>query len=143
MRLALIFALFSTPASAWEFSATPVCTIWHTTPAAEIAVTYDPRAPKPYALRITLATGEWPEQSPFQVRFDGPNRFTIATDRHRLAEKRSSVIAEDTGFDNVLLGLELNLVATAVLGDRAIAIPLAEAPSAVAKFRDCGTMGLS
>lgn len=143
MRLMLSFCLLASPLSAWEFTATPVCKIWHATDTAEMVVTYDPRDAVPYQISVTLLEGAWPWATPYTIRFDGPSGFAISTNRHSLSEDRSAVIAADTGFGNVLRGLEGNQVASALLGDQAAAIPLADAAPAVARFRDCTAPGLS
>lgn len=145
MRLALVLAVATgtVPAHAWQFSQTPVCTIWHTTDTAEMVVSYDPASTTPYRISVTLTEGAWPQTSPYAIQFDGPNRFMISTDRHRLSDDGSAVIAEDTGFGNVLRGLEGNLIAGARLGQTAVAIPLAGAAEAVARFRNCAAPGLS
>ena len=65
--------------------------------------------------------------------------------RGRLHEitDQTAVTASDTGFDNVLLGLESNVMALAILGDISMPIPLIGAREAVQKFRDCTVTGLS
>lgn len=108
-----------------------------------MVVSYDPLATPPYRITVTLAEGAWPRTSPYAIRFEGPNGFAITTDRHRFSEDGSAVIAEDTGFGNVLRGLEGNFIAAPVLGAVALPVPLAGAEAAVAQFRDCATLGLS
>lgn len=141
--LATCLALGALPAQAWQFSPTPVCTIWHATEVAEMVVSYDPTSSTPYRISVTLAEGTWPQTSPYAIQFDGPRGFMISTDRHRFSDDGSAVIAEDTGFGNVLRGLEANRVAVPLLSDRATPIPLAGAAEAVARFRNCATPGLS
>ena len=133
----------ATPSFAWDFTAVPVCTIAHQTTQARVVVTYDPRQSLPYAIAIQQRNGTWTDTSPFRMRFDGSKSFTITTDRHRLTKDQTAVTASDTGFDNVLLGLESNVMALAILGDISMPIPLIGAREAVQKFRDCTVAGLS
>lgn len=135
--LACLFVLTAQPARAWQFSADPLCVIWHDTGAAEMRVTYDPRRAAPYAIAVTLAAGRWEPDSPYAIRFEGEGGFTITTDRHRLSEDGRAVIAEDRGFGNVLRGLSGGTVAQALLGAQAQAFPLEGAAEAVAKFERC------
>ncbi|MEL7115222.1 MAG: excinuclease ABC subunit B [Pseudomonadota bacterium] len=143
MRLALLLSVLATPAFAWDFTPRPVCTIWHEARAGEMKVTYDPSADQPYAIAVTLADGAWPATTPYTITFQGMRSFTIATDRHQVIEGGATVLAEDTGFDNVLNGLEFGLFARPALGRTALEFPLAGAAEAVAKFRDCTQPGLS
>ena len=143
MRLFVLLALTAVPAHAWEFTADPICTISHQTETAHVSVTYDPSQALPYSIAVRLIDGTWPQLSPYAIRFDGPNGFMITTDRHQLSDDKSTVIASDTGFGNVLDGLEKNMIAAPQLGNTAVAIPLGDAPVAVRKFRDCTVPGLS
>ncbi|KMW59113.1 hypothetical protein AIOL_004094 [Candidatus Rhodobacter oscarellae] len=144
MRLLTALCLAAAPAAhAWDFTADPICTIWHGTDSAEMVVTYDPARAVPYAISVTLADRTWPDTAPYAIRFDGPRGFVISTDRHVLSDDGAAVIASDTGFENVLKGLEANIVASPLLGNMAVAIPLSDAAPAVAKFRDCTVTGLS
>ena len=138
MRTLVLFFLFTTPAAAWETSIQgPICVLSHEFDAAQVAVTHDPRSALPYAIQITRTGTTWTPAEIFAMRFEGPGRLTISTDRHQLTEDGSSVSVADTGFGNVLDGLEFNNVANAVLGDQVLAIPLAGAAPEVARFRDC------
>lgn len=139
----LLFVLSATPVASWDFTSEPVCTIWHTTETAEMRVSYDPRLGKPYAIRVTVFEGTWPLASPYSIRFVGPMDFRIATDRHRLSDESTAVIAEDTGFGNVLNGLATGLFAVPMLGDRTVTVPLDGAAEAVERFRSCAIPGVS
>lgn len=136
MRLALILTFLATPAAAWEFRPTPVCTLFHATPEASVAVTHDPRDPEPYAIVVTTPTA-WPIAPIFSMRFDGPRGNTISTPRHRLSGDGRMLTVTDRGFGNVLDGLEFNDTATAIAGDTAVTLPLDGAAPAVRAFRAC------
>jgi len=108
-----------------------------------MVVTYDPASLPPYAITVELTNGIWSNTSDYQIRFDGPHHFTIATNRHDLSEDRTTVIARDDGFANVLNGLEFNMIAVAMLGDQKAVFPLFGAAGVVQKFRDCTLIGVS
>ncbi len=136
IRHALCIALLACPATAWEFTSQPVCTISHDTGEVALKVTYDP-AVAIYEIRLTLDGQPWPRAPVFAIRFDGPAGLTISTDRHRLSGGDRTLSVTDTGFGNVLNGLGLNDTATMLLGDRAIGIPLEGAAEPVEAFRAC------
>ena len=138
----LVIAFAATPATAWEFSPTPVCTLTHAGEAASLRITRDPRLAEPYALTITREAG-WADSQAFGMRFDGPKGLTIATDRHQLSEDRRSLTVTDRGFGNVLDGLEFNDIATAMAGPDAVSFDLAGAAGPVRAFRECGEAPLS
>jgi hypothetical protein len=71
------------------------------------------------------------------MRFDGPRGNTITTDQHVISGGGATVTVTDRGFGNVLNGLEYNRIATALLGDRAVAVSLDGAAPAVREFRAC------
>ena len=143
MRILTALTLLVSPASAWDFTPEPICTMWHTTASAEVVVTFDPGRSLPYTITVALNDTAWPALSPYGIRFDGPRGLTISTDRHAISEDQTTIIVSDTGFDNVLNGLEWNFVATPYLGNQAVAIPLADAAPVVQKFRDCTRQGVS
>lgn len=124
-----------TPATAWEFRPTPVCTLLHDTADASLRVTYDPRVPE-YAITIRLAA-TWSVGPVFAIRFDGPRGLTISTTRHRLHDGGRALTVTDSGFGNVLDGLEFNDRATAATGETAVPFGLDGAAPAVAAFRAC------
>jgi hypothetical protein len=64
----------------------------------------------------------------------------ITTDRHVLSDGGTSLTVTDRGFGNVLDGLQFNNVATALLGNTAVVIPLANAAEPVARFRACAAL---
>ena len=143
MRQVLILTLFAaSPATAWEFTATPVCTISHATDTAEVRVTHDPRQAEPYAIALTL-TDPWTQAPVFAMAFDGAASLTISTSRHRTSPDGRTLSVSDTGFGNVLNGLEFNTTATAISGDQAVSFPLENAAPAVQAFRACAEGGIA
>jgi len=133
----VIALLLATPAQAWEFSATPVCTILNDAPGLSIRVTYDLSRPEPYAISLTRSD-PWPVTDSFGLSFNGPAAMTIGTSRHQLSDDRRTLSVSDTGFGNVLDGLAFNGTATALAGDIAIPVDLTGARPAVEAFRACG-----
>ncbi|WP_238928694.1 excinuclease ABC subunit B [Alexandriicola marinus] len=136
MMAAFLVLTLSTPASAWEFRAIPICTLDHATDQAQVRVTFDPSIPE-YAIELTLTDRPWPDTSPFGIRFEGSRPNLIMTDRHALTDTGRTLTVRDSGFGNVLDGLAFNDVAIALIGDEAVAIPLDGAAEPVAAFRAC------
>ena len=137
IRAAAVLLLAAAPAAAWEFTPSPVCTLSHATDEAEMRVTYDPRAAEPYEMNVTASDAPLPDAPVFSVEFAGPSALTISTNRHRRDPAGGTLSVSDTGFGNVLDGLEFSATAVAVLGERRIPFPLAGAASEVRKFRAC------
>ena len=133
MRLLFALILFVAPAQAWEFSPTPVCTLSHDEGATRIEVTYD-NGTRLYAIAVTAAE-VWPNAPSFSMRFDGGRPNTISTTRHSTAGRTLTVM--DTGFGNVLDGLEFNTTATAFTQTAAVTVSLEGAPEPVQRFRAC------
>lgn len=133
--LAVAPALASTPALAWEAKIDRVCELIHEGADASVRVTYDPAVPE-YAISISQA-GSWRDNTVFAMRFDGPRGNTISTDRHVISGDGATLTVTDSGFGNVLDGLEYNDTATALLGEQAVAISLDGAAPAVREFRSC------
>ena len=136
MRLAIALACLALPAHAWEFTATPVCTLSHATPEASVTVTWDPRRAEPYAIAVTRAA-PWTGAPVFAMRFDGPRGNTIMTDRHATGDGGRTITVTDRGFANVLDGLQYNRMATALAGSAALAVTLEGAAPEVEAFRAC------
>lgn len=133
--LALI--LLASPVAAWEASRDgAVCRLSHVEGDAEIEVRHDPRNTLPYAIELTLPT-PWTAGDVFAIRFDGLGRRTISTDRHVQTDEGRSLTVSDTGFGNVLDGIALNEVATAMTGETALIFSLSGAAPEVEKFRAC------
>ncbi len=135
MRTALIALILGNPVQAWEFTPGLPCLLTAETEAAEITLTYDPTQPL-YTLTIRQAA-PFTGADVFAMRFDGPSGLTISTDRHTLSADGRALSVADTGFGNVLNGLQFNDTAWALLGDQAIAFPLETAAEPVAAFRLC------
>ena len=135
MRLFLLFTLLASPVDAWEFIPGLPCVLTHETAEAEIELTYDPTQPL-YSVTLRQDT-PLPESGWLAMRFDGPAGLTISTTRHSLSGDGRAVTVLDTGFGNVLDGLQFNTSATVLLGNRAISFPLAGAAEPVAAFRLC------
>jgi len=134
--------LAAAPATAWEFTATPVCTLSHDAGGSAWEVTYDP-GPGLYAIAITLSEGVWPEAAVFSIGFEGGRSLIISTDRHVLSEGGGTLTVTDRGFGNVLDGLEFNAAARAFTGDGEAIAELEGAAPEVQAFRACILGGLA
>jgi hypothetical protein len=132
--LAILVA--ATASEAWEFTSQPICTLSDSGGETQIEITYDGQI---YTLRLDHPDG-WPQGQIFSMRFSPVGPF-ISTDRHRIIGTVLEVT--DTGFGNVLDGLQFNGNATALLGDVAREIRLDDASEPVADFRACDARGLS
>ncbi|WP_298850417.1 excinuclease ABC subunit B [uncultured Ruegeria sp.] len=142
MRIVLVSLILGTPATAWEATVGQICTLSHATDEAEIFLTYDPAKPL-YTLSVTRKTESWTKTPWFAMRFEGPNPIEIATPNHILSDGESSLTVTDTGFGNVLNGLEYNLTAYAFTQDRLTEFPLDGAAPQVRVFRECAGAQLS
>jgi hypothetical protein len=138
MRIVAAALLLASPAAGWEFSALPVCTLSHNTGAGSVTVTWDPGRPQPYAIALA-APSPWPDAPVLALRFDGPRAMTLATDRHARSADGRTLTVTDTGFGNVLDGLEFNRRATALADGAALPVPLDGAAGPVQAFRACTT----
>lgn len=134
---ALVLLFLATPAQAWDFTPTPICTIRNDTPTLQVRVTYDPGQAQPYAITL-MRPDPWPVTETFGLRFEGPMAMTIGTSRHQLSPDGRTVTVTDTGFGNVLDGLALNGFAAALAGDLLVPFDLTGARPAVEAFRACG-----
>ncbi|MCP4826983.1 MAG: hypothetical protein GY892_23120 [Shimia sp.] len=121
---------------------TDICTLTHETDTAHIHLTFDPTKPL-YTLAITRKTAPWPDEPWFAIRFVGPNEITISTDKHALSDSGQTLNVADSGFSNVLDGLQFNAMALAGTQSQGEAIDLTDAAPEVAKFRDCTGAQLS
>ena len=135
MRLILMCCVFASPAYAWDFTPTPICTLSHAEAAAEVIVTYDHNSSL-YAIAVTNADG-WPNAPAFSIRFDGARPNVISTNRHQTRDNTLTV--SDVGFGNVLDGLEFNRTATAFTQTAAVTVSLDGAAPEVQKFRACAS----
>jgi len=120
-------------ATAWSFEPQPICTLMQTQPGGTVEVTFDP-AGGLYALYLTRPGG-WPLVDIFAIRFDGLRSLTITTDRHQIDGDRLSVT--DSGFGNVLDGLQASTNVTALIGDQSFAIDVTGIDAAMDAFRRC------
>ncbi|MEO0380653.1 MAG: hypothetical protein AAF252_10305 [Pseudomonadota bacterium] len=135
MRHFIHLLLLTSPAHAWEFTPTPICTLAHTEASAEVTVTYD-HATGLYAIAVTSPQA-WPASPTFSVRFDGAAPSTISTQRHQT--DGATLTVTDAGFGNVLDGLEFNTSATAFTQTSAVTVSLEGAAGPVQQFRACTT----
>lgn len=138
MRLIALLCLFPLPALGWSFSPDPICTLSHQTDAADITITYDANLPE-YALIIELRSVLWPVTPSFDMVFLGSNRLHIGTTQHQLSDDRTTLTVRDSGFGNVLDGLEFGAVGVARADRFMVQLDLDDAPAAVQAFRACPT----
>lgn len=136
MRTLALCLLAATPATAWEFSALPVCTVSQTEVPPQVVMTFDPGTAL-YAISVTHPD-VWAEGRTFSMQFVGPSALTISTDRQVLSDDSRTLTVTDTGFGNVLNGLQFNDFVVAALDGDSLVIPLLGAAPAVEAFRDCG-----
>lgn len=142
MRTLIALLFFASPATAWEFSANPICTLTDTSEAGKIAVTYDPAITE-YAITVTLPDGQWTSGPVFGMAFANDRPISIQTDRHVISPDGRSVTVKDRGFGNVLNGLEFNKRAYAILGETTIGFDLTGIGPAINAFRDCPAANLA
>lgn len=102
-----------------------------------MVVTYDP-ATLQYELTLELTNSVWPDAPTFGMLFDGLRRIQIGTDRHTLSSDGHMLTVADSGFGNVLDGLEFNDRAFARSGAMIVDFSLEEAAEHVRAFRSCG-----
>lgn len=123
---------------AWEFTPGTPCVLRHETATVTIELTYDPTIP---IYSISLTQPESFRQAPvFSMQFSGQMPVGISTDRHRFTNMGRTLTVTDSGFGNVLNGLQFNNKAIAILGNASIEIPLDDAADAVAAFRTCDVL---
>ncbi len=136
MRLFLLLLGLTAPlpATAWDFTPDPICTLHDTAPEAKTVITYDPGLGL-YTLTVTRTEGVWTPSGTFAMAFSGGTALTIGTDRHVIDGPRLTV--RDRGFENVLNGLEFNQQAKAFTPNQAVTLPLAGAAAPVRAFRAC------
>ncbi len=140
--IVIVFALLSSPAMAWETRVeNGACILEHSAPTVDLEMTFDPAQP---LYTITLSRTEaWDAGPVFAMQFDGPRGLTISTTRHTLDAEGRRLSVSDTGFGNVLDGLEFNTVAAALIGTDQITLDLDGAAPAVAAFRRCTTAAIA
>lgn len=136
------FLALTTPAAAWQATVADICTLTHETDTAHVHLTFDPAKPL-YTLAITRKGAPWSDDPWFAIRFVGPNEITISTDKHALSDGGQTLNVADSGFSNVLDGLQFNAMALAGTQTDGEAIDLTGAAPEVAIFRDCTSAQLS
>ena len=135
MRWFLLTFLFSSPALAWEFHPGLPCRLTHSMGADEVELTYDPTQPL-YTISLTRSAG-WKHADVFSIEFIGPRGLVISTDRQSISSDGKTLSVADTGFGNVLNGLQFNQIAHARLGAQSLDISLEWAANPVDEFRRC------
>ncbi|SPH22726.1 hypothetical protein ASD8599_03472 [Ascidiaceihabitans donghaensis] len=132
----LVFlAILPCPALAWDFTPGLPCLLSHTEGNRQIELTYDPTQPL-YSVTVSQDT-PFPDSPFFAMTFNGPRPNTIASTRHTVSNDGRSVTVTDTGFGNVLDGLQYNLSTTIIVAEEKFDIQLRGAAGPVQAFRDC------
>ncbi|MDA5558235.1 hypothetical protein [Shimia sp. MMG029] len=137
-----VLASLATPAFAWQATSGKTCTLTHETTDTHIYLTYDPTKPL-YTLAITRKPDPWHPTPWFAMRFLGPNKITITTPEHALSDNGQTLNVADSGFGNVLDGLQFNDTALAFTEAQTVGVSLIGAAPEVQKFRDCTAAQLS
>ncbi|MDU8943468.1 hypothetical protein [Ovoidimarina sediminis] len=138
---ALALLGLASPAAAWEFTQDTLCRLSHDEGGVAVDVTYDPAVPE-YAIHVRR-DAPWPASPVFAMIFEGGRALSISTDRHRLSEDGRTLSVHDSGFGNVLNGLQYNSRVTALVLDSGVTVSLAGAAPEVERFRGCATARLS
>ncbi|MFC6585319.1 hypothetical protein [Sulfitobacter aestuariivivens] len=133
MLIALL--LLTGPAHAWTFTPGAICTLEHQTTDVAVTLTYDPSGPL-YTIAFER-TAAFPVAPTFSILFDGPAALQIGTNRHVLSGSDTRLSVADSGFGNVLNGLQFNIEMRALIGNETLRIPLVGAAEPVAAFRAC------
>ncbi len=135
LRLAVVLlCAMALPCAAWEAKSGAICILEHTEADGAMRLTYDPVIPE-YSITVTLPDGSWTPAPVFSMSFIGARALTITTDRQGL--NGSDLTVRDSGFGNVLNGLQFNDTAVAALGAQSVSVSLNGAAPEVQKFRDC------
>ena len=137
-----LLLLLTTPAHAWEFSPSPICTLTDTQEAGTLTVTYDASLPE-YAIAVTLAEGTWPDAFSFGMAFAGGDELSIGTNRHIISGDGHTLTVKDRGFGNVLNGLEFNTRAYAMADNFTVGFDLKGIKEAITAFRDCPALNMT
>lgn len=138
----LLLTSLATPAIAWQATTGETCILTHDTTDTHIRLTYDPDKPL-YTLAITRKSDPWQQAPWFAMRFLGPNEIAISTPKHALSDNDQTLNVADSGFGNVLDGLQFNQLALAFTQSQTVEISLNDASPEVQKFRDCTAAQLS
>jgi len=127
---ASILCCLATALPAWEFTSTPLCKVTDSSSETDLKLTYDGSL---YTLELAHPDG-WKNAEVFAIRF-APNGPFIQTTRQVITGNSLSVA--DAGFGNVLIGLQNNQVAQAILGDVVRTIDLTGASEPIEAFKRC------
>ena len=133
--IALLALPFAGPAAAWEFTPGLPCLLTYENDAVTVELTHDPTEPQ-YSISIT-PTFDWPAAEAFSIQFIGPFGLAISTDRHRIDAGGRRLTVTDSGFGNVLNGMQFNQKMVALTGAARVEVPLTGATDPVAAFRAC------
>jgi len=134
LTAALALTVFPVAAIAWEFSPEPICTLTHSNAEADLTITFDASQPL-YTLTITLKDGVWAQSPGFGMTFVGPMGLSISTGAHQI--NGSTLTVSDSGFGNVLNGLEFNTLARSFTEAQVVDMSLQSAAAPVRAFRAC------
>ncbi len=127
--------LLSTSAQAWTFTPGTVCQLDHAEADLSVRLTYDPSAPL-YTISISRPA-PLPVTPTFSIRFDGPVPIQIGTVRHAYSGSNKTLTVSDSGFGNVLNGLQFNTSMTALIGEETLTVSLEGAAEPTKAFRAC------
>jgi hypothetical protein len=122
-------------AAAWEYTPGTPCLLRHETATAVIELTHDVGAPL-YSL-IVKSTAAFDRMPHFGIRFHGSRPLQNSTDRHVFSADRRLLKVVDSGFSNVLNGLQFNQSAILNFGTSSVEVSLENAAAPVAAFRAC------
>lgn len=140
-KLTLALTLVTTPAFAWDFTSGAVCTLSDATDTAQIVLTYDPALPR-YTLSVTRETA-WPTGGVFTMAFADTRPALIQTSRYVVSEDGLTLSVADSGFGNVLNGLEFGGTIRAAVGDVDADFTSNDIAAPMAAFRTCEPTALS
>lgn len=140
-KTALTMILFASPALAWDFTSGQICTLSDATDTAEIILTFDPALPR-YTLSVTADTA-WPTGGTFMMTFANTRPAKIQTDRYVLSVDGMTLSVSDSGFGNVLNGLEFGGQIRAAVGDQLVELTSGGIAAPMEAFKNCGVAALS
>lgn len=122
-------------AQAWEFTPGTPCVLTHEAQGVAVRLTYDPTIPL-YSIALTQ-TAPFAPAPVFGMQFIGPFPLSISTGKHQLSDGGKTLTVTDSGFGNVLNGMQFNSSFIATLGAQTVSVPLDGAANPVAAFRAC------
>ncbi len=133
--LAATLSWSAVEAIAWEFTPGLPCLLTHEGSNVSVELTYDPSIPL-YSISI-MREAPFQLTQQFSLQFRGGMSLTIGTDRQKLSDNNRKLTVTDSGFGNVLNGLQFNSVMTAFVGSEQIDVSLNGAAKPVEQFRNC------